>query len=154
MVGGSLKEIILRPPVIGLFYLVVAYFIDLIFDVYRIISYPYTLIGVLFLMFGFFIATKALKVFNKVGTTKDPFGEPTALGTEGVFKYSRNPMYVGLVSITFGIAILFGSIVFFLAPLKLFLTLNFYFIPKEEKKLEKIFGKNYLDYKKKVRRWL
>jgi len=76
------------------------------------------------------------------------------LGVEGPFKFSRNPMYIGLVNVSLGVSLLFGTVIFLLAPILLFLTLNFYNIPYEEKKMEKIFGKEYLEYKKKVRRWL
>ncbi len=52
------------------------------------------------------------------------------------------------------VAILVGAIPVFLAPLAFFLTINAVFIPREEERLECIFGQEYLKYKNRVRRWL
>ena len=63
-------------------------------------------------------------------------------------------MYLGFVLLLLGLAILLGSIVALIAPAAMFITLEKIFIPTEEKNLLGAFGKEYLDYKKKVRRWL
>jgi len=63
-------------------------------------------------------------------------------------------MYLGAVVFAFGFAILLGSLVIFLLPVGLFLHSNFRVIPHEEDQLKTIFGKEYLDYMERVRRWI
>jgi protein-S-isoprenylcysteine O-methyltransferase Ste14 len=63
-------------------------------------------------------------------------------------------MYVGFVALLMGCSILSGNLLSFLSPLFLFVILNWMFIPYEEEKMENTFGGKYLDYKKRVRRWL
>jgi len=73
---------------------------------------------------------------------------------EGTYKFTRNPMYLGVTIALLGAAIFFGNALSFLSPLIFFLIMNYYFVPREEKLMENIFGKKYLEYKKQVRRWL
>jgi len=76
------------------------------------------------------------------------------LVTKGLYKYTRNPMYLGLLIILFGYGIWLGSITPFLAlPLFYWLITTQQIIP-EETILEDKFGVEYLDYKARVRRWL
>jgi protein-S-isoprenylcysteine O-methyltransferase Ste14 len=101
----------------------------------------------------------ALAVWSKL-TLQDNWGSPgehntqyqKELVTNGPFAYSRNPLYIGLLLITFGFGITVQS---FLALL--FIPLYFYFltiIRKEETLLEQHFGKEYKEYRKKVSRFL
>ena len=63
-------------------------------------------------------------------------------------------MYVGFVVFLIGCSILSGNILSALCPLILFLILDRMFIPYEEEKMEATFGEEYLEYKRRVRRWL
>jgi protein-S-isoprenylcysteine O-methyltransferase Ste14 len=76
------------------------------------------------------------------------------LVTHGPFRYTRNPMYLGLVMMAFGFAFFFGTIPFYAVPLLLFLLCNFSFIPFEEAKMQRQFGDQYTDYIRRVRRWV
>lgn len=79
---------------------------------------------------------------------------PTQLVTTGPFRHSRNPIYLGGLIVLVGMALLLGSLVTFFFPALLFLLLNFIYIPSEEKEMERIFGMEYIEYTRKVRRWL
>ena len=95
-------------------------------------------------------------MFNAIGITIriKPFKRSSVLVTTGPYRYSRNPMYLGLVLILIGIAILQGSISPVLViPVFIWLITN-NIIKKEEKMLEETFGDAYLEYKKQVRRWI
>jgi protein-S-isoprenylcysteine O-methyltransferase Ste14 len=72
----------------------------------------------------------------------------------GPFRYTRNPMYLGLVLMAFGFAFYFGTIPFYLVPVVLFLLCNFSFIPFEEAKMQRQFSDQYTDYRGRVRRWI
>ena len=104
---------------------------------------------------GFLLALWGSYLFKKADTEILPTSETNrALVTSGPFAYSRNPMYLGLVLLSLGIALAVGTWPMFLAPAALFLTLNFAFIPFEEEKMARLFGKEYADYRGGVRRWL
>jgi protein-S-isoprenylcysteine O-methyltransferase Ste14 len=121
----------------------------------KIIIYPYTLLGIPLIVFGLYLnwIWVAIK-FRKEKTTIDPNVIPTKFVTEGPFKFTRNPTYLGMVLTLFGISILTGSISTFIVPIIFWALVNRGVIPLEEKNMEKKFGKKYLNYKKKVRRWI
>jgi len=121
---------------------------------FTIIEYPLTLIGILIAAGALALMAWAILLFKKKKTPKHPYKQPLVLVTSGPFRFTRNPMYVGLGLLSLGVAFLVGSGYLFVAPVAFWLTMNFTFIPREEKICEKVFGKKYLDYKKKVGRWL
>lgn len=75
------------------------------------------------------------------------------LVTRGPFRYTRNPMYLGLVLMAFGFAFYFGTLPFYAVPVLLFLLCNFVFIPFEETKMQRQFTDQYTEYLRRVRRW-
>ena len=76
------------------------------------------------------------------------------LVTRGPFRYTRNPMYLGLVLMAFGFAFYFGTLPFYAVPVLLFLLCNFSFVPFEEAKMQRQHGDQYTDYLRRVRRWV
>ena len=116
---------------------------------------PYTTYaGIAFIALGVSITVVAAGAFWKAGTPVVPFEKSTALVTGGLFRYSRNPMYLGMIVLLLGAGMIFGS-VGSLFPIPLFawiITTNF--IRGEENFLQEIFGDEYLKYQSKVRRWL
>jgi protein-S-isoprenylcysteine O-methyltransferase Ste14 len=79
---------------------------------------------------------------------------PAQLVITGPYRYSRNPIYLGGLIVLLGVALLLGSLVSFFFPVILFLLLQFLYIPFEEREMERVFGLQYIDYKRKVRRWV
>jgi protein-S-isoprenylcysteine O-methyltransferase Ste14 len=73
---------------------------------------------------------------------------------EGPFRFSRNPMYLEMLIWLFDLAVVLGSLGAFLFPASFFILANFYIVPMEEKQKERMFGEEYLAYKRRVRRWL
>jgi protein-S-isoprenylcysteine O-methyltransferase Ste14 len=92
--------------------------------------------------------------FVSLGTSVKTCRPATLLVTKGPYRFSRNPMYVGFVSILAGIGTAAGSVPMQLSALPMFLFLSFYVIPREEKYLRQEFGAEYEAYRRKVRRWL
>jgi len=92
--------------------------------------------------------------FRRHDTTIIPFEQSTALIAKGPYRYSRNPLYISMTLILVGLWILLGS----LSPVvvvPLFVWwISTRFIANEERHLEAQFGRTYLEYKTKVRRWL
>jgi protein-S-isoprenylcysteine O-methyltransferase Ste14 len=114
----------------------------------------YKLIGSICIIGGFVVMMWGWLLFRKVKTAICPTGIPSALVAAGVFKISRNPMYLGMLMMLMGSAFLMGTIPSLFAPIAFFLIIDKVFIPYEEKKLVEVFGEDYSDYAKKTRRWI
>ena len=109
--------------------------------------------GILFLISGYF-ALGAFKVLIKNKTPFDPAKSTVKLVREGPFRISRNPMYLALLILLFGIAVLMGSVWLFLSVAALFFTLHYGVVQPEEAYLARKFGDDFEDYRLSVRRWL
>jgi len=111
-------------------------------------------LGGLLAVAGITMAATSSGEFKKAGTPVIPFECSTALVTSGLFRYTRNPMYLGMIVLLIGVALMLGSAGAFL-PIPIFIwIIRSRFISGEERFLEEIFGEPYLAYKRRVRRWL
>ena len=125
-----------------------------LFPISQLMSGLWRLIGILPLVLGIVISYAAEKQFHKVGTTVHPFEDSSQLVTDGLFRFSRNPMYLGMVLILLGVAFLLGSLTpFGVVPL-FWLWIDIQFIRREEQMLDTHFGRDWLEYKTQVRRWI
>ncbi|HVN64008.1 MAG TPA: isoprenylcysteine carboxylmethyltransferase family protein [Candidatus Binataceae bacterium] len=111
-------------------------------------------VGVLLIGAGIGGAFFVSGLFHGAETTVNPFGEPTKMMTRMPFTFSRNPIYVGFTAALLGFALFFESFVMLLAPAIFYAVIDRTVIPREEAAMERIFGRQYLDYKQRVRRWL
>lgn len=115
---------------------------------------PWNWLGLFPLLFGLYMAAVSAKTFRSLETGLIPFDEATCLVTKGFFRYTRNPMYLGMVLFLAGGATLLGSIGS-LFPVPLFAwIIQRNFILGEERFMETAFGDEFLAYKSRVRRWL
>ena len=103
---------------------------------------------------GLVLAASAVISFKKAGTAIKPFESSTVLIKDGLYRYTRNPMYLGMVILLIGVASYLGSLTPYVVIPVFFLIIQQCFIKHEEPFLENIFGQEYLDYKDKVRRWI
>lgn len=121
------------------------------------ISYPYIsgTVGALLFLVGFALPLWASNIFAIEMTEILP-ASPTnrVLVTRGPYRYSRNPMYLGMVLMLLGAAVYLGTLPMFVAALAHFLVMNFVFVRFEEGKMARQFGEAYTAYTKSVRRWL
>ncbi len=120
----------------------------------RTIQYPYNLTGLILLFSGTFIALYAKRTFKNTNTPMSPSARPVKLHTDGFFKYTRNPMYLGIVIGLTGIALLTGLLYNIIFPVSYLIIMNNVFIKLEEKNLENEFGEKFLRYKTRTRRWI
>lgn len=82
-------------------------------------------------------------------------GQPSSqLVCDGPFRFSRNPMYVGVLVSVLGLALWIGTVPMYVAVPFTFMIFNFFHIPREERMLHETFSEQYLAYSKDVRRWL
>ena len=111
-------------------------------------------IGLLFVVFGVGMSSFAAALFQARETTRNPYGEPAAFVVQSPYTWTRNPMYLGLTTALFGLALFFSSIVMLAGPVVFFAVIDRIVIPREEETMERLFGKDYLDYTNRVRRWI
>ncbi len=148
------KPLMIKPPHIALLLLLLSWIVKKFFPEFNVISYPYNKFGVVILILGLSLTFWAFYLFKKSKTPLIPGEKPTFMVMEGPYKFTRNPMYLGVSIALLGAAVYFGNLFSFLSPILFFISANFYFIPFEEKLMEKTFKEHYLMYKKHVRRWL
>lgn len=92
--------------------------------------------------------------FTRAGTPLDPYKPSQAIVTDGPYRISRNPAYLGMTLTYVGISLLTNSPLA-LAPLPVAMAvIDRGVIAREERYLERKFGATYLDYKRRVRRWI
>lgn len=142
------------PPVYLLLTLIAMVALHWFVPIVSLVPAPYRYGGIALIVAGFAVSAPAAGLFRKLGTPLKPFEESTVVVTSGMFRFTRNPMYLGMVVGLLGIAILLGSLAAFL-PVPMFVAIiHFQFIVHEERFMEELFGAEYLAYKRKVRRWI
>ena len=112
------------------------------------------MVGIIVSVTGLAVSTMANVSLLKQRTSTKPFERPSALIQTGIFRYSRNPVYLGMLLVLTGIDVYLGSVTVLAVPLVFFLIFNTAIIPSEERKLQEVFGERYTAYKKSVRRWI
>ena len=142
------------PPVILLAVILVQTGLHLRFPIANIVPDPWHWSGAGLIAAGILIIGSKAIAFRKAATTIIPFEESSSLVVSGLYRYSRNPMYVGMVVILIGVAVLTGSVSPFVGPVLFVPILNARVIRHEEAMLEAQFGQAYRDYKSRVRRWI
>lgn len=111
-------------------------------------------VGIPLIIGGFAFGMAANMSFHRAGTD-DRFSKPTSvIVRHGIFRFTRNPMYVGMIVIVLGAMLTLNSAWSLLVLPVLFLYLQYGVIRREEEYLEQWFGDGYRDYRSKVRRWI
>jgi protein-S-isoprenylcysteine O-methyltransferase Ste14 len=111
-------------------------------------------IGGFFVVAGFWLMAMAIGLFRKSGQDPAPWASSPELIAEGIYRWTRNPMYLGMGLLQVGLGALFSNMwIVALVPLT-WIVIYFIAIRHEEAYLESTFGAPYLEYKKTVRRWL
>ncbi len=111
-------------------------------------------LGWAFIIAGLLLGPGSAGFFALRRTTLNPAGLPARLVTNGPFALSRNPMYVGVTMIYLGPALVLGKIWPLVLVVLPWAITNWVVIPFEEARLRNIFGENYVDYCRRVRRWV
>lgn len=120
----------------------------------ELISFPWRLVGLLPLLLGIILNVLADRSLKRHEATVKPFAPSRALVTEGVYRVSRHPMYLGMILIIAGIAVLLGSLAAWLILPLLAVLLDARFIRTEESMLRETFGEGYRRYRKQTRGWI
>jgi len=97
---------------------------------------------------------KSMQEIQASNTTYDPFAATTALVMSGIYRFSRNPGYLGLAIIQLGLAIVIDNVWIVLADIVAVIVTTVFVIKLEEEKLLTAFGQDYAEYCARVRRWI
>lgn len=141
------------PPIWAFLYLALAGAVSTAYPWHPIVTpAPF---GIALVATGFTISFLSVWLFLRRGAQLNPASEThTTLVVNGPFRFTRNPMYLGLVVLTLGLAFWVGSPPMFAVPFLVFATTNWVHIPYEEARMRQNFGEAYDAYRTKTRRWL
>jgi len=149
-----MKNVNIMPTTWLLIAIIVVIVLHFALPIVQLVSFPWSLLGVVPLALGVVINLVADRAFHQNSTTVKPFQQSAVLITDGVFRVTRNPMYLGFVLILLGISLLMGSLVTFLATLAFGVFVDRAYIATEEYMLEERFPKEWASYKARTRRWV
>ena len=149
----TLTTMKIHPPLLAGALLLVTLVLHFILPEERTVGW-YQVIGLIVVAAGAGMCCFAAAIFQARETTRKPWGEPTEFVAQPPYTWTRNPMYLGVVTALLGMAIFFESIAMLLAPAVFFAVIDRMVIPREEVTMERLFGQNYVAYKDRVRRWI
>ena len=146
--------VIVLPPVLYLVALVLGIALHRLAPLFLPIADAARWAGIGLVLAGFAFATWARLQFARVGTNVNPTQPTTAIVASGPFRFTRNPMYVALAVVLIGAALALrnGWLIVLLVPV--LALMHGGVIVREERYLERKFGSTYLDYRRRVRRYL
>lgn len=111
------------------------------------------MVGGLVIFSGLLLLVWAGGLFKASDTDLIPFKDVTALVQTGIYRFTRNPMYLGMALILLGCALTTGAASALLVVPVFMLVIHHRFILHEERMLEELFGDEFRDYCRRVRRW-
>ena len=108
------------------------------------------------ILVGLGICALGVVAFRQARTTVNPLAPElaSALVVAGIYRYTRNPMYLGFLILLLGWAVFLENVAAFLVLPLFVLYMNRFQIEPEERALEALFGQEFVDYKQSVRRWI
>ena len=143
-----------HPPLVAVFFIVLAYFLGSFVPLPFTIPLALRYFGLALTFIGFLLGIGAFMEFRKARTTLDPHGSAKHLVTSGIYRFTRNPIYLGFLLMVIGFPLNSGVIWgIVLAPFYM-LAMSRLVIEREEAYLGKKFKNQYTSYTARVRRWL
>jgi protein-S-isoprenylcysteine O-methyltransferase Ste14 len=116
---------------------------------------PWRLLGIAPIAIGVMLGVWSIVVFRRHGTPPHPGeGHAQVLVTEGPYRLTRNPMYVGLALVLLGTGLLLGGVSILVGPALFIVAVDRFWIRREEAWLTDAFGEDYAKYRARVRRWV
>jgi protein-S-isoprenylcysteine O-methyltransferase Ste14 len=161
--GENLKEMsdadnanaFVRPPIALLLAFVAGLAIDWFYPMRFVpTNIPGSWVGAAVFVLGLTLALWALATFRAAGTRVETYKATTTIVVNGPYRFTRNPIYVGMFFGLVGLAIGCNSLWILAALVPFFLIIRFGVVAREENYLERKFGGAYLVYRTRVRRWL
>ncbi len=143
-----------RPPRIAMLLILLAAAIHVFVPLLPIHLFSSMLVAITIGLGGFAVMIWAWWQFQQHKVAICPTDETDYLITDGVYRLTRNPMYLGMILMLFAVAVFIGTLPFYVAAIAYFTVINWAFCPYEEDKLVRAFGQDYESYRSRVRRWI
>jgi len=150
-------KIVLFESTIIIIAFVFAWIFSLADEVFGLVSFQATwliIAGIAIMLFGIILRFWAVNTFYVDGVEFLALKVQKSIVKRAPFSFSRNPLMLSNVFVALAAVLIIGSVTGLIIPFTVFLAFHLWIVFYEEKDLEKKFGKEYLDYKNKVRRWL
>lgn len=143
-----------HPPIVALLFIVIAYFLGRFVPIPVVVPMVVRNIGFILTFIGFLLGIAAFLEFRKARTSLDPHGSAKQVVTSGIYRFTRNPIYLGFLLMVIGLPLNSGLIWgLLIAPLYV-IVMTRLVIEHEEAYLERKFKDQYTGYRSRVRRWL
>jgi protein-S-isoprenylcysteine O-methyltransferase Ste14 len=149
-----MKQKGILPPTYLLAAMIAMIALHFVLPLTTIVPMPWNLFGLIPVALGGALNLVADRAFKVVKTTVKPFEESSVLVTDGAFRISRNPMYLGYVLILLGLGVMMRSLGPLLVIPVFAVLMDRIFIEVEEQMLQDGFGEAWEAYKGRVRRWI
>jgi protein-S-isoprenylcysteine O-methyltransferase Ste14 len=147
---------LIPPPILALIAAVVMWALNRWLPLVLLFEAPWYRLAVVPVVLGVVIASVAFETFRRVRTTVDPRdpAKATYLVRQGVFSFTRNPMYVGLLLVLIGWGVWLQSASVWIVPPLFWMIITYGQIAAEERALHRLFGDSYTEYCREVPRWV
>jgi|SRR5947209_13630082 len=146
---------IVRPPIGLLLAFLAGLLADLLYPLKLLpASVPHVLLGSFIFADGLALAVWAIVTIRRAGTAVETIKPTTAIVVHGPYRFSRNPIYLGMFLGLLGLAIAFNTLWILVALVAFYLVIRFGVVAREETYLTRKFGDVYRGYQAQVRRWL
>ncbi|MBE9538661.1 MAG: isoprenylcysteine carboxylmethyltransferase family protein [Proteobacteria bacterium] len=145
---------IIYPPIWLVFGLVAIFALNELMPGFRFTSSAFQMLGSVIIFLGLLLLLLAGGLFKRAGTDLIPFKNVSALVTTGIYRLTRNPMYLGMAAILLGCTITVGAVTALAVTPVFMVIIQLRFIRPEEEMLRGIFPEDFPAYCTRVRRWL
>lgn len=144
------------PPYLVLLGLIISFLLEFLVHRNQIFDNAiiFRFLGIIITIAAILLFIKSVRIFNLRKEKLHPRSISTQIFKDGPFRFSRNPIYLAMFILLIGVGLALNSFWFLYSGLAVAIMLHYGVIIPEENYLEKEFGKDYLEYKKTVRRWL
>lgn len=149
-------ELLIPPPIISVIVMIIQYAMYKLFPICSFYWVGNNIVSTVLILIGLSLAVTGIITFKKHSTTTKPTQPELSskIVSSGVYKISRNPMYLGILFGLLGIGFYFGNIISILTPLLFFIYITQFQIKPEERILKKKFVEDYRKYISSTRRWI
>jgi protein-S-isoprenylcysteine O-methyltransferase Ste14 len=146
---------IVRPPLAWAFAFAIGLGLDWLYPLPFVpASIPNRWIGAVLFAAAFALAIWAIVTIRRAGTAVETIKPTTTIVSSGPYRFTRNPIYLGMFLGQLGLAVGFNSLWILVMLIPFYFVLRYGVVAREEAYLERKFGGVYLGYKSRVRRWL
>jgi protein-S-isoprenylcysteine O-methyltransferase Ste14 len=143
-----------HPPILAFGFILLGFLLGKFLPILPSVGQTLKPIGLPIVIIGLLVGFSGFFEISRAKTTLNPHGSVTTIVSSGIYRFTRNPMYLGFLMMVAGFPLAYGSLWGVLLTPFFVLTMNRLVIEKEEAYLEKKFGEPYTSFKRRVRRWL